>query len=779
MEFVENSNGFLESVLTLKEINTSEKVLELLNSNVGFRADKNIFKNTCRMAKQQLTQFKDYYTLSMLHHVSFGDNEKFSSPRNNTQKIIVKTNGISTNLNSTNDGNGYWFNDSKISKQFSALTISSLRQDNSNLKDVLLPVSNNTNFGNGKICQLKYNKTILYFDMLYIDKTTNTIKSSDGINDNIFEMVDDENIVPLYIRYHIFYGDNNRQTFDNLCIIGIENDVIFNEETAISGTYLSSGKGDLIFTLGEDAFTKQMFANYNTNVGYQEIVEQTYPNNKHYYGYHSNPLNDYTIQGYDLLGTTSESSFNNNAWNNSIYGKRYNEFNNRTIIFERGYVSTWSSPYFNYESTIPSIYFTDASNRNIIKTWDSNILHEYCNSFGYYYTDKIEQAKNGILGNGVNNNDIYAPLIDGDGINNDFKQGADIAELPYYDDEYMSTSINNPYKFRDNQNSGQTPTQIINLTNPSINGFDIFNTTYAVNHEILKKFNEWIWNSDTTLWANILEGIKMYNNPIDAIVSIKMFPFDIVNHNGSNVTNKPLKFGKTLVTINNEELYGKLIKNGYNAIIDMGACEFKDLEKSFLSYAPYTNAYLYLPYIGICEINPIDYIGKIITVKYIVDIHTGGCTACVFANSIPLLFKDGNIALSIPISATDRAKTALNTFNGISNIASDLLNKNVLGGITDTVNTISQKASIDKQSPSTPICSMYQPQKPYFIIERPISEKPNTYGHNVGYVYNKSETLKNLKGFTICENVHIDNITCTQEEKSKIINILQTGFVIN
>ena len=67
---------------------------------------------------------------------------------------------------------------------------------------------------------------------------------------------------------------------------------------------------------------------------------------------------------------------------------------------------------------------------------------------------------------------------------------------------------------------------------------------------------------------------------------------------------------------------------------------------------------------------------------------------------------------------------------------------------------------------------------PYVIIERPSLSVPNNVQHYVGQTSNITMTLGDCRGFTLCEYVHIDNVSATTEEIAEIESLLKQGVIL-
>lgn len=183
--------------------------------------------------------------------------------------------------------------------------------------------------------------------------------------------------------------------------------------------------------------------------------------------------------------------------------------------------------------------------------------------------------------------------------------------------------------------------------------------------------NEW-YNTDGQILQNILDGLKMYSNPTDAIAGLTWYPFDVSSLVISSATHK-LAFGSYEMNLPSSTFY-KIDGNKSGAYIDCGGFDMPYLFKDYRDFEPFTHVSLYLPYIGWKDIDQRPLIGKHITIRYYVDLHTRACIAAILANGTFITYFNGNIGVGLPISAPDFQGYANNAFNSILKGASGALN---------------------------------------------------------------------------------------------------------
>lgn len=377
---------------------------------------------------------------------------------------------------------------------------------------------------------------------------------------------------------------------------------------------------------------------------------------------------------------------------------------------------------------------------------------------------------------------FYVPIIGNDGITTGkYLDGEEANTLP-------QSTWTSPTSQWDNSKYDPTKpidpndyTDKIDLNKPTLTTTGIFNRTFGMNATNIRSLADYLWNADETVFNEIIKGLSlMGGNPIDGLIDLRLYPFDVVSHTSGGAA-KSIVVGRTNTGINGIEI------NDYNAVLDLGSCSFFPYFGNFLDYEPYTTGQLYIPYVGIVPISTAVFMGQTISCKMVVDITTGSCTAIVFCNGIPLIYKNGNIGVEIPMTATNSAQYAARIMSGLTSAATDLTLgaatgnpmqiASSVGGITDAA-MASNNTIYNTAGSSSPACGLWQPQNCYFIINRPVPIVPDSYGHNVGYACNYQANLSSLSGFTCCYNTDINTLYATEEEKDEIVRLLGQGVYL-
>lgn len=160
------------------------------------------------------------------------------------------------------------------------------------------------------------------------------------------------------------------------------------------------------------------------------------------------------------------------------------------------------------------------------------------------------------------------------------------------------------------------------------------------------------------------------NNPLDVIISLKRFPFDITQYSVITAQPQPVQLGNLSIF----SVTGYKVDGHYTAV-DFGSyfCE-PAFNNSFLDYAPYSYYDLIVPFCGTVRLDPALFIGKTLNLKMVVDLYTGACTCYILANSLCIDSVSGNCAIDIPITGIQSADFQNSVQNAITNVKNARIN---------------------------------------------------------------------------------------------------------
>lgn len=272
---------------------------------------------------------------------------------------------------------------------------------------------------------------------------------------------------------------------------------------------------------------------------------------------------------------------------------------------------------------------------------------------------------------------------------------------------------------------------------------------------------------------------------------------------------------------------------------NFGTISIKRYFGSYLDFNPYTKFQLYLPYIGMVDINVDDFMPSphngdsdsvTMGVEYHISVSSGACTAFVKRNSNVYAQYTGNCATEIPFTASSAAQlwtgllTAVSTAAIATGASSALTPQSEITRIEneamaakldestmtadelksavkanearylraqnqDIVRTASERQNVLRTVQEV-ISSKYQvtkmgqiganagqigSRKACLFITRPLIVHPEKYKHFEGYPLNLERTFSSCHGFTKCEKVLLTGLTASQSELREIETLLKQG----
>ena len=360
---------------------------------------------------------------------------------------------------------------------------------------------------------------------------------------------------------------------------------------------------------------------------------------------------------------------------------------------------------------------------------------------------------------------------------------------------------------------------------PGVSGDPGFVQVYHPSPSELISFGRWLWvtYADATI-------DKIWNNPFDGVIGCH------------ELYATPTDGGYTTIRCGflDSGISSQLVRIRYSTI-NCGSMVIPEYWSNYLDYSPYSKAYIYLPFIGIQELDVDDIVGSSVNVCYHIDAYNGSCIAqitCAKDGYTNTLYQfSGNCAVEYPLSGGSQAaikaammtgdayQAAANTaanatmWGGIgSGLASAVggiaggvatgLTGNIAGGISHGISgiasgigqaiggyasSVGQRAYGQAQHTASMLSGKSIVQhsgnfgasygamgikKPYIFIRRPIQKVVNNYNVLYGYPAHKQVIIGNCEGFLRCREVHVVSPLATDGEKAVIEQLLTTGVYV-
>ena len=299
---------------------------------------------------------------------------------------------------------------------------------------------------------------------------------------------------------------------------------------------------------------------------------------------------------------------------------------------------------------------------------------------------------------------------------------------------------------------------------------NIFNksviTAFSLNTQQLAALNNTIWNKDLLVQLKTL-----FNDPVDSICSLHIVPF--VNTAGA-VDNTQVKIGNLDIP----NCTGSRLASSYSVLTLNNDITISNFYNNFLDYAPYTKVKLYLPLIGMVDLDTNIVMGKKLSFMYILDNLTGGLTAQIKVGSDVIYTFSGSCIIRLPITSVSYAAVIKDTVSTISAMTTGDIKSSIIGAFSAIDNIVNPDVNVKYNVGGS--TSIYACRKIFAVVLRPVSQKPTNYNSTVGMPSQKTAVLSNsnLTGFVSVSDIHLQNTTATESEQDEIINILRDGIII-
>ena len=284
---------------------------------------------------------------------------------------------------------------------------------------------------------------------------------------------------------------------------------------------------------------------------------------------------------------------------------------------------------------------------------------------------------------------------------------------------------------------------------------------YSMTKERLQSLGNFLFSS------SFLDNILLINNsPIENILSIKALPFTISG------TTQTIKLGNVDTGINGEKC-SECLK------YTLGSFTINEKYHSFLDYAPFTSVEIYLPFIGLCDLDVNVLVNRTITINYIVDCITGSLKVQLLYNSKPLYQFNGTIGVDIPIASSNRAQVELGLLSSGIGAISSIAGGNIMGAVYSGLNMASSQYHTNTSGCASANTEFHNNRTCYVIINRPKADTISSYNSTHGKPCNLTKRLGNLHGMTkVNKDVQLKSISCTEEERNLIRELLTNGIIL-
>lgn len=283
--------------------------------------------------------------------------------------------------------------------------------------------------------------------------------------------------------------------------------------------------------------------------------------------------------------------------------------------------------------------------------------------------------------------------------------------------------------------------------------------------------------------------LKWFTNPIQAIVSLHVVPYpvEVIGSDAIKVLGLSAigTAGYKIKQFQEWDLGGVRVPYGF--------------DNTFLDYEPFTKVAIYLPFVGIRQLDTDEVMGQSLNVTYQFDNISGSCIAFITVNGAVRYTFSGSCAIGIPISQSNWGQTymaaATIAAGGVAGAVgagagalagatstSEIVQAGILGAGEGMAKASGLGSAIGKPSVSrsgsiSGAASALGVPYPYLIIERPVKASSANPALVTGLISGRTLPLSSLSGYNIIESVHLSGVPATASELDEIERLLYQGVV--
>lgn len=296
-------------------------------------------------------------------------------------------------------------------------------------------------------------------------------------------------------------------------------------------------------------------------------------------------------------------------------------------------------------------------------------------------------------------------------------------------------------------------------------------TVYKPSMAQVNAFGGWLWST------NIVEQIKrIWQNPLDGIISFMKVYVDAPT-SGSDT----IKVGVLDSEVSSPVVSGQFVT------VECGSLNVSEKFYNATDYSPFVSMHLYLPFIGIVELDIDEFMSGEIKVTYHVDVYTGTCLAEVKSRRSPDMPEwtivytfSGNASQQLPLTSAEFSG-ALSSLVGVVGGGLAVASGGGLGllaGASGIAHAVSHEMVHLAHSGSLSAnAGIMGARTPYLILTRRRSYDANGYSELYGYPSNKTVFLNNCSGYVKVKDIRLETVA-TDSERLEIENLLKAGVII-
>lgn len=276
----------------------------------------------------------------------------------------------------------------------------------------------------------------------------------------------------------------------------------------------------------------------------------------------------------------------------------------------------------------------------------------------------------------------------------------------------------------------------------------------------------------TYMWSDtFIDGVKkLYANPSDSLIMLGIIPINI-----PGVIDSDVKIGGISTGISMHKATAQFIE------VDCGTINLNEFFGSCFDYQPYTQLQLYCPFSGYHEIDTDVCMSNSLNLRYNFDILSGTYIAYLLVNNSVMYQWSGQALTVLPTSAYNIDALIKGAVATTASVAGAVATGGALApiaGAMTVASVTSMKPNVSHGGDVSSSSALLSVREPHIIIKRPRQVLPADYNKTSGYPAMYTATLSDLTGYTEIYNIHLEDMSCTDNEKSEIERLLKEGVII-
>ena len=311
-----------------------------------------------------------------------------------------------------------------------------------------------------------------------------------------------------------------------------------------------------------------------------------------------------------------------------------------------------------------------------------------------------------------------------------------------------------------------------------------FITAYTCDDASIAAIGAAIFSDNT--WQNMRNKFDGVGHPTDYIISAVEIPYSP----GGTAKNFNLG-GVTIITNAQNPVPIPAMSQRYY-LLDFGSLTLKETWGTEKDYST-TELSIFLPYVGVKDLDASILMNSTITVKAWLDAWTGDLLYLIQVNNKSRAYKylassgivyhfQGNCGKQFPIGKADSTNATLALFGAIGSLGVGLATGNptmTIGGGAGIVAAAGMDRKVSMASGISGGIGRGDQQDAWLIIKQSVPIYPKNWRAHFGAPRFQTFRLRDLNGFVKCYDVHAEIAGANEAERAAIEQALKAGVFVN